>query len=144
MSNITREMYEGLPKWYYEQALDYIDSIWHGELTNSELHTVTRRQREAEYKLMAEKCAGTRVVAPSDATKEEGIKVQKSDPVKRVVPMIPSLPPGIRDMRCAYYQVNQAGSKKVNQGWFSRRTTSTSNMYPHTQSFPTDILPPAT
>ena len=137
-------MSEHLPSWYYEQALDYIDSLWNAQLTDEELHAVTRRQREAEYRLMAARNAGTRVAAPSDPKKEKGIKVERTESKQSVTPMIPSLPPGIRDMRCAYYPISQHGLKKTDQKLFARKASSQSSPQPQFYSFSTDTLPPAT
>lgn len=41
-----------LPDWYRQQAVRYIDALWCAQLTVTELHAETVRQRQAEYKLM--------------------------------------------------------------------------------------------
>ena len=137
-------MSEHLPSWYYEQAMDYIDFLWNANFTNKELHEVTRRQRNAEYKLMEEREREKEVDSLSEPKKETGIRVQKTLSAKVVAPMMPSLPPGIRDVRCAYYPTCQQFDKKTDQNLFSRRKVSHFVQCPPIQSLPTEVLPPAT
>ena len=106
-----------LPMWYYQQALDYIDMCNSGVLSASEMDDATRRQRKAEFQLQATRSGTGRSTAPPDRT--PGIRVTKDEPVIREVPMVPTLPSGVRDMRCAGYSFQRV--PKVDQRIFARR-----------------------
>ena len=48
-----------LPKWYFEQASRYIETLWSGTATLQEVREETTRQRMTEYKLMRERLGTT-------------------------------------------------------------------------------------
>lgn len=44
-----------LPRWYIEQASDYIETVQSGVHSSKEVHDATVRQRKAEYELLKAK-----------------------------------------------------------------------------------------
>ena len=62
-----------LPEWYRKQAERYIEAVWCGCLTISELHAETVRQRQAEYKLMRIRNGIREVTPPTFDDLSEGV-----------------------------------------------------------------------